>query len=125
MTDKVGFATTASPDQPRGSLVFDTYIVTETKYPAGVKPIEPFEVTISEEGVTLKGIYKEDKLIVSPVAVVKKDKTTGNIIPVANTEFRLLDENKKPVTMTRIIRKRTSMKPLKPMKRASLPSLKS
>lgn len=100
VTDKVGFATTASPDQPRGSLVFDTYIVTETKYPAGVKPIEPFEVTISEEGVTLKGIYKEDKLIVSPVAVVKKDKTTGNIIPVANTEFRLLDENKKPVTMT-------------------------
>ena len=100
VTDKKGVATTASPDQPRGSLVFDTYIVTETKYPAGVKPIEPFEVTISEEGVTLKGIYKEDKLIVSPVAVVKKDKTTGSIIPVANTEFRLLDEYKKPVTMT-------------------------
>ena len=100
VTDKVGFATTASPNQPRGSLVLDTYIVTETKYPAGVKPIEPFEVTISEEGVTLKGIYKEDKLIVSPVAVVKKDKTTGSIIPVADTEFRLLGENKKPVTMT-------------------------
>ena len=100
VTNKDGFATTASSDQPRGSLVFDTYIVTETKYPAGVKPIEPFEVTISEEGVTLKGIYKEDRLIVSPVAVVKKDKTTGSIIPAANTEFRLLDEYKKSVTMT-------------------------
>ena len=91
VTDKDGFATTASSDQPRGNLVFDTYIVTETEYPADVKPIEPFEVTISEEGVTLKGIYKEDKLIVSPVTVVKKDKRTGNRIPAADTEFRLLD----------------------------------
>ena len=100
VTDNTGFATTASADQPRGSLVFDTYIVTETKYPEGLKPVEPFEVTISEEGVTLKGIYKEDKLIVSPVSVVKKDKTTGSVIPAANAEFRLLDADKNPVTIT-------------------------
>lgn len=100
VTDKTGFATTASADQPRGSLVFDTYIVTETKWPDGVKPIEPFEVTISQEGVVHKGIYKEDKLIVSPVTVVKKDKSTGKIIPAANTEFRLLDADKNPITMT-------------------------
>ena len=100
VTDKDGFATTASSDQPRGSLVFDTYIVTETKYPVDVKPIAPFEVTICEEGVILKGIYKEDKLIVSPVLVIKKDKNTGNRIPVADTEFRLLDANKNPITMT-------------------------
>lgn len=100
VTDKIGFATTASADQPRGSLVFDTYIVTETKWPEGVKPIEPFEVTISQEGVVHKGIYKEDKLIVSPVTVVKKDKSTGKIIPAANTEFRLLDAAKNPITMT-------------------------
>lgn len=99
-TDKNGFATTASKEHPRGRLVFDTYIVTETKCPEGLKPIEPFEVTIKEEGVTLKGIYKEDKLIVSPITVVKVDASTGKVIPVANTEFRLLDENKKPITMT-------------------------
>lgn len=99
-TDENGFASTASKEQPRGSLVFDTYVVTETKHPAGYKPIEPFEVTISEEGVTLKGIYKEDKLIVSPVSVVKKDKGTGKVIPVKNTEFRLLDADQNPVTMT-------------------------
>lgn len=57
-------------------------------------------MTISEEGVTLKGIYKEDKLIVSPVSVVKKDKGTGKVIPVKNTEFRLLDADQNPVTMT-------------------------
>ena len=99
-TDKYGFATTKSKDYPRGGLVFDTYIVTETKCPEGLKPIEPFEVTIKDEGVTLKGIYKEDKLIVSPVTVVKVDASTGKVIPIADTEFRILDENKKPITMT-------------------------
>ena len=99
-TDENGFATTASKEHPRGGLVFDTYIVTETKCPEGLKPIEPFEVTIKDEGVTLKGIYKEDKLILSPITVVKVDASTGKVIPVANTEFRLLDENKKPITMT-------------------------
>ena len=100
VTDKYGFATTKSKDHPRGGLVHDTYIVTETKCPEGLKPIEPFEVTIKDEGVTLKGIYKEDKLIVSPVSVVKVDASTGKVIPVADTEFRILDENKKPITMT-------------------------
>ena len=100
VTDEYGFATTKSKDYPRGGLVFDTYIVTETKCPEGLKPIEPFEVTIKDEGVTLKGIYKEDKLIVSPVTVVKVDASTGKVIPIADTEFRILDENKKPITMT-------------------------
>ncbi len=99
-TDKNGFATTASKENPRGTLVFDTYRVEETKHPENVKAIKPFDVTVSEEGVTLKGIYKEDKLIVSPVTVVKKDKSSGKTIPAANVTFRLLDENKEPVTMT-------------------------
>lgn len=100
VTDKNGFATTVDKNNPRGGLLFDTYTVTETKCPEGLKPIEPFKVTIKEEGVTLRGIYKEDKIIVSPVSVVKVDASTGKVIPVANTEFRLLDENKKPITMT-------------------------
>lgn len=99
-TDKYGFATTASKENPRGGLVYDTYIITETKCPEGLKPIEPFEVTIKDEGVTLKGIYKEDKLIVSPITVVKIDASTGKVIPVKNTEFRLLDSEKNPITMT-------------------------
>lgn len=100
VTDKNGFATTKSDEYPKGSLPFDTYLVTETKVPEGFKPVEPFEVTIKEHGVTLKGIYKEDKLIVSPVAIVKADRSTGKTIPVKGVKFRLLDENKKPVTMT-------------------------
>ncbi len=99
-TDDQGRASTVDGEAPRGSLVYDTYIITETKYPDNVKPVEPFEVTISEEGVILKGIYKENKFIASPVAVVKKDGGTGNVIPMAGTEFRLLDEDKKPISMT-------------------------
>lgn len=99
-TDEQGRASTFSLEEPRGSLIFDTYIVTETKYPDNVKPVEPFEVTVSEEGVTLKGIYKENKLITSPVTVVKKDKSTGKVIPAAGVEFRLLDIEKNPISMT-------------------------
>ena len=100
-TDKNGYASTAVKEHPRGGLLYDTYLVEEVAdtVPKGVKVIDPFEVTISEEGVTHYFII-EDKNIVSPLTVVKKDRTTGNIIPVANTEFRLLDENKKAVTMT-------------------------
>lgn len=100
-TDENGYATTATKEHPRGGLVYDTYIVEEVKdtVPDGVKVIEPFEVTISEEGITHYYII-EDKNIVSPLTIVKKDSTTGNVIPVANTEFRLLNEDKEPVTMT-------------------------
>lgn len=100
VTDKNGFATTADKAHPRGGLIFDTYTVTETKCPDGLKPIEPFHVTIREEGAVLKGIYKEDKLIVSPVTVMKVDGSTGKTIPIADTEFRLLDADKKPMVMT-------------------------
>lgn len=100
VTDKNGYATTASKEHPRGSLPFDTYLLEETKHPEGLKPIEPFEVTIQEEGIVWKGIYKEDKLIVSPITVVKMDVSTGKKIPIKGVEFRLLDADKKPITMT-------------------------
>lgn len=100
-TDKNGYASTAVKEHPRGGLLYDTYLVEEVEdsVPAGVKVIEPFEVIISEEGVTHYFII-EDKNIMSPLTIVKKDSTTGNVIPVADTEFRLLDENKEVVTMT-------------------------
>lgn len=100
VTDKNGYATTASKEHPRGNLPFDTYLLEETKHPEGLKPIEPFEVTIQEEGIVWKGIYKEDKLIVSPITVVKMDASTGKKIPIKGVEFRLLDADKKPITMT-------------------------
>lgn len=99
-TDDNGYASTKQLKlSDRGNLVYDTYIVQETNTPKGLKPVEDFEVVISEEGKTLHYIL-EDKLIVSPVQLVKKDSTTGNIIPLANARFQLLDAEKNVMTMT-------------------------
>ena len=100
VTDREGKATTKSKEQPRGALVYDTYIVTETKTPEGYNPIEPFEVTVAEEQVTLSGIYRQDTLITSPIQVLKVDASTGKTIPAAGTQFQLLDADKQVVTMT-------------------------
>lgn len=95
-TDKNGYAST---QQIEGGLVYDSYVVKEAVTPIGFEPVESFEVTISEENQILHYIL-EDKLIVAPVQLVKKDKTTGKTIPLANAEFQLLDSDKNPVTMT-------------------------
>ena len=100
VTDREGKATTKSKEQPRGALVYDTYIVSETKTPEGYNPIEPFEVTIAEEQVTLGGIYRQDTLLTSPIQVLKVDASTGKVIPVAGARFQLLDADKQVVTMT-------------------------
>lgn len=39
-------------------------------------------------------------IIVSPISVVKTDKSTGKNIPIENTEFRILDKDKNPITIT-------------------------
>ncbi|MBA4700306.1 MAG: VaFE repeat-containing surface-anchored protein [Ruminococcus sp.] len=97
-TDKYGFASTKDEKYPRGRLPYDTYEVTETNTPAGFKVIKPFIVTISEEGATLGYIVENDH-IVSGVSVMKKDADTGDTVPQAGTEFRLLNQKKEPITM--------------------------
>ena len=99
-TDKNGYANTQQLGiSDRGNLVYDTYIVHESNTPEGLKPIKDFEITISQEGQTLYYIL-EDKQILSPVQLYKSDATTSQLIPMAGTEFQLLDRNKEPVTMT-------------------------
>lgn len=99
-TDENGYASTTQLGiSDRGNLVYDTYVVHEENTPEGLKPVNDFEITISEEGRTLYYIL-EDKQIISPVSVVKTDSTTGKTIPVADTEFELLDKDKNVITMT-------------------------
>lgn len=98
-SDENGIATTAGKGNERGTLLYGTYIITETKTPDGFNPIKPFEIRIREEGVTVKFIYLEDELIQSPVQVVKVDASTGKTIPQKNTTFHLLDVDKELVTM--------------------------
>lgn len=99
-TDENGYASTTQLGiSDRGNLVYDTYVIHEENTPEGLKPVNDFEITISEEGRTLYYIM-EDKQIISPVTVVKVDSTTGKTIPIADTEFQLLDKDKNVITMT-------------------------
>lgn len=100
VTDKDGKATTKSDRSPRGGLIYDTYTITETKYPEGYTPVRPFQVAIHQEQVTLTGIYRQDTLLSSPIQVVKVDAGTGKVIPFAGTTFQLLDAQKNVMKMT-------------------------
>lgn len=99
VTDKNGYAMTDKSGDSGGGLIYDTYVVKEKNAPAGLLPVNDFEITVSEEGQTLYYIL-EDKRIYSPVRLVKKEAGSGKVIPVAGTEFQLLDKNMNPVTMT-------------------------
>lgn len=99
ITDENGFATTADAASPQGRLPYDTYVISEENAPRGLAPVKPFSVKVEEHGVTL-GYILEDRYIASAVSVAKRDKETEKIVPMAGTEFRLLDKEKKPITMT-------------------------
>lgn len=99
VTDENGYANTQQLGNPRGGLAYDTYTVTEDSPYPDYAEIEPFEVTIQGESKTLYYIIEND-VIEAPVSVVKKDATTGKVIPVAGTKFQILDENKKVIEMT-------------------------
>lgn len=98
-TDEHGVATTKGMGDPRGALIYGTYIIEETKTPEGFLPVKPFEIKIREEGVTVRFIYLEDKLIMSPIQILKVDESTGKTIPVAGTTFRILDSDKNVITL--------------------------
>ncbi|WP_270999898.1 SpaA isopeptide-forming pilin-related protein [Listeria seeligeri] len=71
-------------------LPYDTYTVHESVTPAGFKPIPDFKVTIGTEGKTHYYVL-EDVAKMSAIKVVKKDATTGKVIPAAGTQFQILD----------------------------------
>ncbi|WP_270996785.1 SpaA isopeptide-forming pilin-related protein [Listeria seeligeri] len=71
-------------------IPYDTYTVHESVTPAGFKPIPDFKVTIDTEGKTHYYVL-EDVAKMSAIKVVKKDATTGKVIPVAGTQFQILD----------------------------------
>lgn len=98
-SDENGIVSTVGRGNQRGALVYGTYIVREIYAPPGYEKIEPFEFQIREEGVTVQYIYQEDKLIETPIKLVKKDKSTGKVIPLANTTFELLDSNKNVMSL--------------------------
>ncbi|BDQ46977.1 hypothetical protein EfsSVR2330_21640 [Enterococcus faecalis] len=85
VTDKDGYATFG-----KNAVVFDTYILSETKGKEGYKLFEPFEVTISENGQTFHYVL-EDKIIEQKLKVVKVDEETRKVIAIPGTQFKIWD----------------------------------
>ncbi|EAC7982074.1 LPXTG cell wall anchor domain-containing protein [Listeria monocytogenes] len=71
-------------------LPYNTYTVHESITPAGYQPVPDFQVTIDTEGKTHYYVL-EDVAKSSAIKVVKKDATTGKVIPAKGTQFRILD----------------------------------
>ncbi|EAK9413985.1 Cys-Gln thioester bond-forming surface protein [Listeria monocytogenes] len=71
-------------------LPYDTYTVHESFTPAGYQPVPDFQVTIDTEGKTHYYVL-EDVAKSSAIKVVKKDATTGKVIPAKGTQFQILD----------------------------------
>ncbi|HAB0009962.1 TPA_asm: hypothetical protein GIN74_11225 [Listeria monocytogenes] len=71
-------------------LPFDTHTVHESVTPAGYQPVPDFQVTIDTEGKTHYYVL-EDVAKSATIKVVKKDATTGKIIPAKGTQFQILD----------------------------------
>ncbi|MBC1604456.1 VaFE repeat-containing surface-anchored protein [Listeria rocourtiae] len=77
-------------------LPYGDYTVTETKAPFGYKPVAPFKVHITAEGQHFSYLI-EDKVIEAKVKIVKLDATTGKTVPLAGTEYQILDSEKNVV----------------------------
>ena len=87
-TDENGDAST--PYLPYGS-----YTVKETSVPEGYRPCSDFNIRIDEN----KNYPFEltDEVYKSRIKVVKKDKTTGNVINLSETEFKIENQEGKTV----------------------------
>ncbi|EPH96779.1 LPXTG-motif protein cell wall anchor domain protein [Enterococcus faecalis 13-SD-W-01] len=72
------------------NLPYDTYTIEETQGVDGYLLIEPFEVTITEEGYT-HFFLLEDRIIEARLHIVKIDEETGENIPYAGAQFKIFD----------------------------------
>ncbi|RQW65291.1 hypothetical protein DUK53_17195, partial [Listeria sp. SHR_NRA_18] len=78
------------------NLAYGKYTLTETNAPWGYKPIAPFDIEITAQGQHFNYII-EDKVIEAKVKIVKLDATTGKTVPLAGTEYQILDSEKNVV----------------------------
>ncbi|WP_185434494.1 MSCRAMM family protein, partial [Listeria booriae] len=77
-------------------IPYGDYTVTETKAPFGYKPVAPFKIHITKDGQHFNYLI-EDKVIEAKVKIVKLDATTGETVPLAGTEYQILDSEKNVV----------------------------
>lgn len=86
VTDQNGHAKTKA-------LPYGHYIVSETRTPEGVLPIDPFEVFVNEEGKVYSYQLLDDNLT-AILKIVKVDSETDKVIPISNVKFKVKDLSK-------------------------------
>lgn len=83
VTDADGYAIT--PYLPYGK-----YHIEETKGADGYRKIDPFDITVDQNGKIYKYIL-ENTVYETDVKIVKKDAETGKVIPLAGTQYKIKD----------------------------------
>ena len=73
------------------NLPYDDYTLTETKGKEGYRLIEPYNFSITSQGQVVT-FNPEDKVIENRIRIVKKDATTGKVIKVEGTQFKIWDK---------------------------------
>ena len=99
VTDENGIADThytPRPDGQHGALVFDKYLVVETKPAPNYDPIKPFVVDAQEDGKVYY-FFANNTYVTSGVELVKVDAESGLPVLVAGTQFQVLDAAKNPI----------------------------
>lgn len=85
-TDEKGYACSIP-------LPYGTYIVRETTTPHNYKPVDDFEIRISENNPDKPQVWKVllDKEFSAKLKIIKKDDETKKPVLVAGTEFKIYD----------------------------------
>jgi len=89
-TDEKGYACSIP-------LPYGTYLVRETTTPHNYKPVDDFEITISENNPDKPQVWKVllDKQFSAKLKIIKKDDETKKPVLVAGTEFKIYDMDHK------------------------------
>lgn len=80
-------------------LPYGTYTVTETQTTQGYILCEPFNVFVNEDGKVYSYLI-ENEVYKSQVKIIKVDSNTGEVIPIAGTEFQIRDSNGELIVQT-------------------------
>lgn len=89
VTDEYGHATTADLEKyPYGTLIYGTWRISEVLPNGALEPIKDIELPVKEDGVDYPYVVNNDR-VTSYLQIIKKDKETGNIIPISGVTFKI------------------------------------
>lgn len=99
VTDEYGHATTADLEKyPYGTLIYGTWRISEVLPNGALQPIKDIELPVDEDGVDYPYVVNNDR-VTSYLQIIKKDKETGNTIPISGVTFKIKTEANEYIKM--------------------------